>query len=1424
MKPGETNGRLMRTTGLHGRLVVILIVALLPVFGFLIYTSVKNQGERLSLAGSNLWSVAQLSALGTERTVEGAQQLLGVITSGPSLKSSGLNVLCTEFLSNIRSTYPKYANVGFLDPEGKVLCGALSGDPLGNFADRAYFQLAIATRSFAIGEHQIGRITGRASLNFGMPVFDTQGTLKGVAFAALDLEQLAIDLRIATPRNVSITVTDRKGTILASDISQSGRVGSQYSDAVLYSAMKTLPSGMIEASDANGIERLYAVAAVGAGSQPGLFVIASVAREAVTAPARRELLVLLLLFALWATLGIAAARWIGNKTLVLPTRRLLNEINELAGNDLAHAWAPGKNADEIGALSSAFHRLAGILKLRQAERDSHEAKLRETQERLLTAQRIGKIGNWEIDAAARRLWWSDQTYAIFEQSPASFTLTLQSLSDRIFPEDREVCEAARRNFFAGDDGFDIKHRIVTGTGRVRWVHELGEKRVDGRGREVMSGTVQDITDLVRNECLLVSEARALKALSQGLPLKTVLEEVLHGLETILPGALTSVNLLSADGMRLLPGAGPSLPQAYHQAIDGLPIGPSAGSCGAAAYRRAPVIVSDIASDPLWADYRDLAGQHGLRACWSLPVQDATGRVLATLAVYYREPHAPEPEDLVLAHRAANVIGIAIERDMKDAALRASEQRFRNTFAGAATGMAVTTVEGRYIEVNAAYCRMLGYTAQELYGMDFNALVHPDDRGKYRGKFLEIQDGKRESYVAERRFLVKESRIVWIRTSVSVLRDTSGHISAVVAIAEDITLQREAEEALLQTQRLLSMASRVSRHGAWQVDLSDRRLTWSDEVYAIHEVPHGAAPSVEEGLKLYAPEYRATIRELFENCVSNGTAFDAELQIITGKGRKIWVRVLGEAVRDPSGAIVQVQGAFQDIDLQKQTELRARTMAGRLATTLESISDAFFLLDHDWNFVFVNGRAAQTLGGGRDDLVGKNVWQEFPQIQGTVAEQSYRSAVAEQQTKSFDWFYPPSQAWFEFHVYPTDEGLGVYFQDVTLKRKAAERLLLLQTAVAHLNDTVIITEAAPLDASGLKIVFVNDAFERQTGYTRDQVTGKSPRILQGPETERAVLDRIRSALQKGAPVRAELTNYTKAGVAYWVEFEIVPIADARGSLTHFVAVERDITERKRAEEKILQLNAELEDRVQRRTAQLEAANRELEAFSYSVSHDLRSPLNTINGFGQMLLSRHADKLDDKGRHCLSRIRAGTRQMGDLIDGLLSLAKLSRDPLQLEVVDLSGIASRVEQECREQEPERQVQVQIQDGLLVRGDAVLLSVVLQNLLGNAWKYSARQASSRIEVGSDTGADGQTVYFVRDNGAGFDMAYADKLFGVFQRLHAPTDFAGTGVGLANVKRVVERHGGRVWAQGRLNEGATFYFTLSGEIAETGSPGAEKS
>ncbi|MFN3569023.1 MAG: ATP-binding protein [Polaromonas sp.] len=257
------------------------------------------------------------------------------------------------------------------------------------------------------------------------------------------------------------------------------------------------------------------------------------------------------------------------------------------------------------------------------------------------------------------------------------------------------------------------------------------------------------------------------------------------------------------------------------------------------------------------------------------------------------------------------------------------------------------------------------------------------------------------------------------------------------------------------------------------------------------------------------------------------------------------------------------------------------------------------------------------------------------------------------------------------------------------------------------------------------------------------------------------------------------------------------------------------ERKQAQEEVLRLNAELEERVRQRTAQLESANRELEAFSYSVSHDLRTPLSAIDGFSG-LLARDigaGDLPSPRGKHYLNRIRAGIAQMGELIDALLSLAQVSRTSLRMDSVNLSVLADRLVGSYRERDPGRHVEVEIEPEMWVQGDARLLQQVLDNLLGNAWKFSSRQPKARISFRRAPVADegAPAVYVVRDNGAGFDMAYAEKLFGAFQRLHTVTEFEGTGIGLATVQRIVMRHGGRVWGESAPGQGAAFYFSLGG-------------
>jgi light-regulated signal transduction histidine kinase (bacteriophytochrome) len=289
-------------------------------------------------------------------------------------------------------------------------------------------------------------------------------------------------------------------------------------------------------------------------------------------------------------------------------------------------------------------------------------------------------------------------------------------------------------------------------------------------------------------------------------------------------------------------------------------------------------------------------------------------------------------------------------------------------------------------------------------------------------------------------------------------------------------------------------------------------------------------------------------------------------------------------------------------------------------------------------------------------------------------------------------------------------------------------------------------------------------------------------------------------------RLELTAMRADGAELPVEVAITRIRqDGPPMFTGFI---RDITDRKRAEQEIRQLNADLERRVIARTAELEASNKELEAFSYSVSHDLRSPLRAIDGFSKALLDDSATQLSDTGRRHLERVRGAARSMAELIDDILNLARLSRAEMHRERVDLSALGKEIAASLSQSQPERRVSFVIANGLTTEGDSQLLRVAFDNLLRNAWKFTSKHPTGRIEVGRSQ-QDGSSVYFISDDGAGFDMAHAKLLFTPFQRLHRQNDFEGTGVGLATVQRIIQRHGGRLWAEGAVERGATFYFTL---------------
>jgi len=380
------------------------------------------------------------------------------------------------------------------------------------------------------------------------------------------------------------------------------------------------------------------------------------------------------------------------------------------------------------------------------------------------------------------------------------------------------------------------------------------------------------------------------------------------------------------------------------------------------------------------------------------------------------------------------------------------------------------------------------------------------------------------------------------------------------------------------------------------------------------------------------------------------------------------------------------------------------------------------------------------------------------------------------------------------------------QDITELKKAEETLQESEEKYRRIveNTTNVIMVTQP---DGI-ISYLSPSCKELFGYLPEELTGTNPEIFH-PDDTKKVQHSLSRALQGEKGSNFEYRIVTKTGDVKWISHSWSPIF-IENKIQSIISVIADITERKTTENKIKKLN----DNLMRRSIELAVANKELETFSYSVSHDLRAPLRSIDGFSQALLEDYGNSIDENGKEYLNRVRNATQRMSQLIDDMLRLSRLTRVEMTMQKVDLSPMAKTVIEDLKKTDPERKITFIADKNLVAEGDANLLQILLENLLGNAWKFTKKRKKAEIEFGK-TKHGKETVFFIRDNGAGFNMKYVDKLFIPFQRLHDDTDYPGTGIGLGIVSRIIHRHGGRIWADAEENKGATFYFTLGGKPYE---------
>ena len=512
----------------------------------------------------------------------------------------------------------------------------------------------------------------------------------------------------------------------------------------------------------------------------------------------------------------------------------------------------------------------------------------------------------------------------------------------------------------------------------------------------------------------------------------------------------------------------------------------------------------------------------------------------------------------------------------------------------------------------------------------------------------------------------------------------------------------------------------------------------------------------------------------------------------------------------------IDGLEQEIDARKRAGEALRESEEKFRIISDQALMGIIIL-HGEMFVYVNARAAEIMEVPAEEIanwsLGEYAKLIHPDDLAFVMEQGRKKQAGEKDAViRYTWrmITPGSkmkwiEMWSKTIPFAGRTADMVTMIDITKRVQAEEELReseeRLKTIFESAADGILVAEM-----ENRRFCICNPMICQMLGYDAEEILDLSIMDIHPEKDLPYVMDKFTRQARREFTLAKDIPMKRKDGTIVYADVNSFPIILAGKEC--LVGFFRDITERRRAEDELRKYRYHLEELVAERTAELATINQELEAFSYSVSHDLRAPLRGIDGWSLALLEDYAEQLDERGQKCLNYVRTETQRMGELIDGLLELSRVARADMHCAQVDLSALARSIADRLQQEEPDRQVEFVIQPELTAYGDTRLLDIVLTNLLGNAWKFTSKHPAARIEFGQ-TEMGGQRVYFVRDNGAGFDMAYARKLFGAFQRMHRSDEFPGSGVGLATVQRIIHRHGGRIWAEAEVEKGATFYFVL---------------
>jgi PAS domain S-box-containing protein len=1026
------------------------------------------------------------------------------------------------------------------------------------------------------------------------------------------------------------------------------------------------------------------------------------------------------------------------------------------------------------------------------ERRGQEKALRESEARLRLALDASHAGMWEWDVRTGRNVWSDALWELYGLDKGMEPPSYQAWRESLLPDDRETAEGAVAQAAANGTGFEIEYRVGGRGASVRWLLSRG-RPVRGQGGEVerYTGIVVDITESKHATSLRVENAR-LDALAEAV--------------SILPIGV-AITELGADGEPRIVTT-----NAAQQRIVGSGATPG-HSLSTLPYRAfQPDRVTPI-------EPRDWPGPMAARTGRPTPLTEiplclADGTWRATLVTAV--PIARSTEST--PRRAISLIVDVTAERVAAGALRASEALLKGITDTIPEPIFLKDLEGRWTFANPAALEVAGKSLDQVLGRtDHEIYADPSIGDALHEVDRRIMESGRAE-VVEETVPAPDGLRVYLSTK-APFRDQEGRVVGLVGTAQDITDRKRAEEAVREHTYFLSESQRVGHVGSWTWDVTSNTALWSDEIYRMHGLSPSKGPlSYDLYVTVVHPDDRLLLDEWTRALGANNRPSAVEYRVVRPDGSTRVVRAEGEVTESAGGQPTRVVGTMQDITERTRVESALREREQLLALSQQAAHVG------TWNW-----KLGETTVHWSDEIY--RIYGLPPDMGPPDFEFYFQIILPEDRPAMRAWgqacaagMHPPP---VEFRVARPDGSIRVVetagdviemvdgvpsriagtAHDVTERRKDEEALRAseasyqtlfreMQNGFAH-NEIICDAKGRPIDS---RYLAVNPAFERITGRKAGDVVGRT--LLEVfPALESGWMETFGRVALTGEPEHFEM-RAAELGIT----FDVSAFCPAP---KQYACTFLDITPRKQAEAEIRELNRSLDQRVKERTAELLAANQELDSFAYAVSHDLRQPLRAMNGFSQALLEDSGPTLPGAAHEHLDEIILASRRMGALIDGLLRLSRTTRGELQRNTVALSAMAARIMGELAAAEPERHVTWTVAPGLTARGDERLIEVLMANLLGNAWKYTAKTPKPVIRVFAQ-GTGNKQVFCVADNGAGFDMQHAAKLFQPFQRLHREDEFPGVGIGLATAQRIVHRHGGSIRAIAVPGQGATFNFTLS--------------